>query len=952
MKRLLLLLAALMLLALPALAQAPALPTPEGCTLTSGWTAESTAAYLMDRPDGTTVLAAYARTADGWQLTVSTPLPKHSSLAAEPTSDGSAALSMSLLTGAAAREYGTEVTVHIQLLDGTWRVTQLVLPEYTLYLRENGLLIANRWNCDAWYGTPTLTTDIAALDWASLPTTVEEGIAALDVTDWRYLSRDEQALRYVMDGTHAVNDMYRVGTPVRIERYSSDGTQALAAICGGETLVWLPTDALVSADTQFENHEYAGWHNSWSHTYLRVLKDATPPTLYAAPGGKPLHTLEAGTHHTLFLLGDCQEDGWFYVAEVEQSGMHGYVHIDDLPQDDVYVQAARLLPDYLCQSGSIGEGSMGFIMTNPQGETVFVGCELLPDETWRFTESQPMPEGGSCDTRHSGEGAFYFAFPDAEASALYGTDEWKEYQLHLHDGQWLLDTIYVWDWMELGESPVIYAQDVGMFYGSVTFDRNAATLDWAALPDTLEELLALTAQDWAILKEDAALCAAPGGEALYPYNLGTPVELLSREGEWAQVAVLGGEIRGWLPVSALAFGAEQIVTVEYTDWEGEPGCYQESLVDSAPRIDIPDSAILYDAPGGNALEEDYADPYLLLGVPAEGWYHVFDIYMDDCFVRAEDCDPLLVCAEKNFPGYTVLDGLMTGETAMLLLEDADGDSYFAAVTCEGELIYRTLSTPLPEGMSCRFIDSTPAHATLYFEHPALLEEAAAKNNPGYADCSFPIALQADYSWAIEYVSAGQDYLYFDESHVSSEFGRICWGEFLLSRDITEVDWLTFPLTVQEAAAHMDASDWAILSAEAPLYDAPDGTPFARYNAATPLLILDRRAGWAEVAVLGGSITGWVEMEHLIVGAAQADAKYLTPWDLPGLELGSQKDQIPVLLHPERDIVLTVLNGRSHTPLRVLGTWPGGWMHIYNSDLPGREGFIHEDDLAEVYEGRG
>ena len=825
------------------------------------------------------------------------------------------------------------------------------LGEYTLTVRENGFLIANHWNCDVWYGTPALPADAGATGAAPLPATVEEAIAMLDVTDWRYLSRDESALRYVMNGTHSVYDMYREGTPLRIERYSSDGSRALAAVCGGDVLVWLPVDALVSADTQFENHEYAGWHNAWTHPCLRIPRDAAAPTLYAAPGGEPLHTLDSGMLHTLFLLGDCAEDGWFHVAEAEQSGVHGYVHIDDLPQDDAYVQAERLLPDYLCQSGVVDENACAFLMTNPAGESVFVGCERLPDGTWRFTESRPLPPGGGCDTYHSSGDYVIFSVPDAEASALYGTAEWKSYVVVLQDGQWLLDTIHVWDMMDIGHAPMIYVQDVGMLYGSVTFDRNAATLDWSALPESINELMSLTAQDWAILKEDAALCAAPDGEALYPYHTGTPVQILHREGEWAQVAVLGGAIRGWLPVGALAFGAEQIVTVEYTDREGKPCAYLESLVYSAPRINIPDSAPLYDAPDGSVLEEDYGTPYLLLG-EVDGWYHVFDGYMNDCFVRVEDCDPLLVCAEKYFPGCTVLDGLRSGETAMLLLEDENGTHFFAAVTQEGELLYRTLSTPLPEGMHCRFHADSPASATLYFEHPALLAEAATRNNPGYADCSFPIVQQADYSWAIESVCAMQDYLYFEDDHVWSEFGRICWGEFLLSRDITGVDWLTFPLTVQEAAAHMDAVDRAILSAEAPLYDAPDGAMLARYNPGTPLLILDRRAGWYEVAVYGGSVTGWVAAEHLIVGAAQADAKYLTPQDLPGMELGRQKDAIPVLLHPEGSVTLAVLNGQQNTILRVLGTWEGGWLHVYDSDIPGGEGFVHEDDLFPVTDSVG
>lgn len=580
MKRMLTLLT-LLLLALPALAEGPVLP--EGVTPLANQTDESAAAYLVDRDDASFTVI-FDRTEEGWRL------------------------------------------------------SQLDYVADVLHVRDNGYRIVNRWLSDMWYGDVPFSTDLMAIDWAALPATVEEAIAGLDVSRWAYLSRDAEALRFfhMADGGIAL-DTYREGTPVRIVSFSDDGQDAFVKVCGGEVACWLPVEALVSADTQYENDRYAGWRNPWWLPSVEIAGDMTPPTICAAPEGEPLCTLPTGAAYRLYLLADCQEDGWLHVTE-RDLGVDGYVHVSQLPQDNAYVQAVQLLPDYLCQSGSVTEGSCGFIMTNPAGETVFVGGELLEDSSWRFTESRPLPEGASCDTYHSSGGElFVFSVLDEEATALYGEDTWTEYVLRLHDGQWLLDRITGRDWMGIGTSPIIYADVVGMLYGTVTFDRNAATLDWSALPDTLAELMALTARDWAILKEDAALCAAPAGDALYQYHIGTPVEILSREGEWAQAAVLGGAVQGWLPVLALAFGAEQIVTVEYVGWDGEPGSYDNSLLEYAPRVKMQEGTEVFDAPEGDVMFTlEYGESFALLSDLGNGWYHVHDGYMDDYFVRTED----------------------------------------------------------------------------------------------------------------------------------------------------------------------------------------------------------------------------------------------------------------------------------------------------------------------------
>ncbi|MBE5797966.1 MAG: hypothetical protein E7327_11430 [Clostridiales bacterium] len=309
---------------------------------------------------------------------------------------------------------------------------------------------------------------------------------------------------------------------------------------------------------------------------------------------------------------------------------------------------------------------------------------------------------------------------------------------------------------------------------------------------------------------------------------------------------------------------------------------------------------------------------------------------------------LIRLAAQHHPDCTVLDGMLTEETALLLLENADGQRYLAAGTLEGGDARFSLSSPLPEGMHARFEPALPCTAFLYFEHPDRLAQAAFLNRPGYADCTFRIDREADGCWRVTEARG----VTFGETCVYDGHSRCCWGEFLLPREMSQVDWLTFPLSVQEAAAHMDASGWAIAGCTVPMASAPEGAPFARYNPGTPLLILDRRSGWVEVAVLGGVSTGWVPAESLITGAAQAETQFLTLDDLPLLRLGQQEQTLSVLFHPETDVVLAVLDGRRDSYLSVLGVWESGWVHVYDRRIPGIEGFVRQEDLTSAEDGHG
>ena len=320
---------------------------------------------------------------------------------------------------------------------------------------------------------------------------------------------------------------------------------------------------------------------------------------------------------------------------------------------------------------------------------------------------------------------------------------------------------------------------------------------------------------------------------------------------------------------------------------------------------------------------------LLLAAPALAW---------------EVSDEMIDFAMQVAPGHTLLDGFLFDDTAMLLLEDAQGQVFFAGCVRDGDEWVVTLSTPIPEGTFAAISYASSSMAVLNLDHSRLFQP---RHPLGATDCNFTIRLQEG-SWAIEGIGAGHDSLYFDENCVWSEFGRVCYGESLFSLDIAEVDWLTVPLTVEEAAARMDVSDWAISAQEAVLYASPDGEALALYNPGTPLLILDRRIGWVEAAVLGGHAVGWFREEGLLIGENQLQASNLTLYDLPYRNLNDELDEILVYTLPD-GYVIARIEPNWDVHFGILGEWADGWLHVFDQTIPGREGFIREEDLAPLNE---
>ena len=321
MKKLHSLVLALLCLMAPALAESPdALPVPEGCTLTDGWTGDTTAMHLMDKPDGTTVLACFVRTEDGWALTESTALPEGTDMYVKYAQEGSVTLALPIRL---YEDYfqGITLDVEVCLVDGTWQVTGVMCPILWMDFRDNSILGPE---C-TWYGDVDFDGDITRIDWMGLPQDEAACLARIDASQWRYIAVDTPVQR---EGTGII-DCYYTGTPVRL--LETDGETALVAVLGGDVHIRVPEAALKSAEGQIYADDDVMFINPFArHTpTIEIGSDVPSLTLYDTPGGQPIAVLPSGELRLLTFLTNCAEDSWFHVV-AEWDNIDGYIRIEQI----------------------------------------------------------------------------------------------------------------------------------------------------------------------------------------------------------------------------------------------------------------------------------------------------------------------------------------------------------------------------------------------------------------------------------------------------------------------------------------------------------------------------------------------------------------------------------------------------------------------------------------------
>lgn len=276
-----------------------------------------------------------------------------------------------------------------------------------------------------------------------------------------------------------------------------------------------------------------------------------------------------------------------------------------LPEEELARVAAELLPGYTLVDGVFSARAVTLLMENPSGETVFLGG-VYENGAWVWTESMPLPENVWCGSFHGGDGWLSIGYDHSgDEPDEWGVLPWVEYSIDLQDdGRWLVTSLFCYDIYEYVsiEPEGLYIGVNDLVYGPSTLERDITKIVWADYPVSLAELLLTCDPNCGVIGETSLplYADAEGSVLLADYLCATPVQVLDTAGDLAQVRIADTDVTGWLPISGLLLGADQLWEAEEEDLEGDLYTYLCTAEHNAPMVVLNDGARLYTAPQEDA----------------------------------------------------------------------------------------------------------------------------------------------------------------------------------------------------------------------------------------------------------------------------------------------------------------------------------------------------------------
>ena len=276
-------------------------PDAEVCNNLDYWLGQDTAMFLLQRPDGTIVLACTQRTEGIWRVTYSAPLPEGTyRLDTYHASEGSIAIFL------------PEGDANVALQpDGRWLLTWAC----DVSIGENGLWFGagGPYYCDV-----PMERDMTRIDWASLPVAYEDWLPLVDASAWAVVTGAPASLRGE-DGS--VIAEYLPATPVRL--LEARGDEVRVAIAGSDVTGWMEVCTLLIGEDQLDLNGGEGFTVVedgfvWGVNSVVAAEGAW---LFDAPGGEPLREADFRMD-VLAVYGD-----WLHV--LDSAGTAGFVRAED-----------------------------------------------------------------------------------------------------------------------------------------------------------------------------------------------------------------------------------------------------------------------------------------------------------------------------------------------------------------------------------------------------------------------------------------------------------------------------------------------------------------------------------------------------------------------------------------------------------------------------------------------
>lgn len=238
-------------------------------------------------------------------------------------------------------------------------------------------------------------------------------------------------------------------------------------------------------------------------------------------------------------------------------------------------------------------------------------------------------------------------------------------------------------------------------------------------------------------------------------------------------------------------------------------------------------------------------------------------------------------------GYALIDSVISENAAMLLVEQPDGTCAFwgcQLTDCGWEI---TKSTSLPPDTGW---DTFPAGAE---------QIAICLKGTDDVGIYYNISLHDNGKWYVDQIlNENEGVISFEETGLLYDTLGMIYGTCLLERDITRIDWNTYPRHLNEVLK-MLADDWGIIGEpNLPLYaDAECTQLLGTYLYGTPVHVLELLyevpnhidgLAVAQVSIAGSDVVGWMPAYGLFTGAEQlltdedenGEFYYRVAWDAP------------------------------------------------------------------------
>lgn len=323
---------------------------------------------------------------------------------------------------------------------------------------------------------------------------------------------------------------------------------------------------------------------------------------------------------------------------------------------------------------------------------------------------------------------------------------------------------------------------------------------------------------------------------------------------------------------------------------------------------------------------------------------------------AEPEELAAVLSAELLPEYTFLDGAQFDETAMLLLEDANGQALFAGCVRDGDGWAVTLSTPFPEWTS---VDLDTFHAGeggirvwLY-----LPEEYRAYPDEDSDWMYAVVELQADGTWRVTVVHTGWEVIAFYRQSIYDDLGYEFFGDVTIPLNITQVDWAMLPRSFYQAMAFVDTSRWMMCAVrDAAVHEEPAKESPIRLlcGVRTPVRVLTIQEDWVQVQLPGSDETGWMHIGNLL--PAETQVTWYDLWWEDSNTYGAKRmilgpDDTPIswyaVAHDEA--ACQPLNIEHYESVTMLGWCAEGCCCLLYSETLGTSAYVPMDQLPYTLE---